>query len=248
MYLYVYVYVARAVLAVNINCVHSCCLITPVVCRTVVDARYLDRHLATGASVADIKPLHQQSPSEMPQEERAAAAVASQANTAKHTASTAPVNEVVNQIAFADIVLLNKVDLVSDEAAVQVERAIREINSLARVVHTRLNDDDCPNWLSTVRLSTITCSGETLILPWYLIPGCLAHLNDLCRHRSPFKLHRQHATTLPETYSDMDFALQYAAIFLSINAPRALAEHVLKARHSKLFSCTDQLVVQHPVG
>lgn len=119
-------------------------------CRTVVDARYLDRHLATGASVADIKPLHQVSPSEMPPEERAAAAVASEAKATAHDGSSS-VNEVFNQIAFADIVLLNKIDLVTDEAAVQVERAIREINSLARVVHTRLNDDDCPNWLSTVR-------------------------------------------------------------------------------------------------
>jgi G3E family GTPase len=114
-----------------------------------VDAQYLDRHLATGASVAAIKPLHQQAPAEMPPEERAAAAVASDAR-AKAGDCSAPVNEVFNQIAFADIVLLNKIDLVSDEAAVNVERAIREINSLARVVHTRLNDDDCPNWLSTV--------------------------------------------------------------------------------------------------
>lgn len=119
-----------------------------------MDAKYLNRHLETGASVADIAPLHQHV--EMPQEERAAAAVASAAKATAHD-QTSPVNEVFNQIAFADIVLLNKIDLVSDEAAVAVERAIREINSLARVVHTRLNDDDCPNWLSTVCLRHCNC-------------------------------------------------------------------------------------------
>lgn len=93
---------------------------------------------------------------EMSHAQRAEAAVASASKVKKagHHPSSSPVNEVFNQIAFADVVLLNKIDLVSDESAVLVERAIREINGLAKVVHTRLNDDDCPNWLSTVRFRT----------------------------------------------------------------------------------------------
>lgn len=132
---------------------HLFCVLTlvPWTCSTVVDAKYLDRHLASGASVADIKPLHEHTPGGVSADDRSAAAVARIAKASALKGGNSSVNEVFNQIAFADIVLLNKIDLVSDESAVKVETAIREINSLARVVHTRLNDDDCPNWLSTVR-------------------------------------------------------------------------------------------------
>lgn len=46
-------------------------------------------------------------------------------------------NEAVEQLAFADRVVLNKVDLAADEPAlVEVERRIREINALAPIVRT----------------------------------------------------------------------------------------------------------------
>jgi G3E family GTPase len=46
-------------------------------------------------------------------------------------------NEAVEQLAFADRVVLNKVDLVHDDAELaEVERRIREINALAPIVHT----------------------------------------------------------------------------------------------------------------
>ena len=41
--------------------------------------------------------------------------------------------EVVEQIAFADVILLNKLDLVSTENAAQVEARIRKLNPLARL-------------------------------------------------------------------------------------------------------------------
>ncbi len=45
-------------------------------------------------------------------------------------------NEAVEQLAFADRVVLNKVDLVDDAGAREVERRIREINAVAPIVRT----------------------------------------------------------------------------------------------------------------
>lgn len=70
---------------------------------------------------------------------------------AGNAADSGAVNETVNQIAFADMVLLNKIDLVSGEQLIAVEDAIRGINAIARLVHTRLDADDCPNWITRVR-------------------------------------------------------------------------------------------------
>jgi G3E family GTPase len=56
----------------------------------------------------------------------------------QHTDGT--VNEAVNQIAFADLILLNKVDLVTDTAQKkQVIKAIRQVNNSARIVECQLN-------------------------------------------------------------------------------------------------------------
>ncbi|PNH03829.1 COBW domain-containing protein 1 [Tetrabaena socialis] len=58
----------------------------------------------------------------------------------KHPDGT--VNEAVQQIAFADLILLNKVDLVRDEEAKeQVLSAIRAVNTSARIVECQLNQE-----------------------------------------------------------------------------------------------------------
>jgi len=44
---------------------------------------------------------------------------------------------VLEQIAFADVILLNKIDLVSAATAAQIEQQLRAINGTARVVQTR---------------------------------------------------------------------------------------------------------------
>jgi G3E family GTPase len=44
--------------------------------------------------------------------------------------------EAQEQVAFADIVLVNKTDLVSDEAAAGIERKIRHLNPLAKIYRT----------------------------------------------------------------------------------------------------------------
>jgi G3E family GTPase len=45
-------------------------------------------------------------------------------------------NEAVEQLAFADRIIINKVDLVDDEQLAEVERRVRAINALAPIVHT----------------------------------------------------------------------------------------------------------------
>ena len=85
---------------------------------------------------------------------------------AGNAADSGAVNETVNQIAFADMVLLNKIDLVTGEQLMAVEDAIRGINTLARLVHTRLDTDDCPNWITRVRhcLLVLCCATICLLL------------------------------------------------------------------------------------
>jgi len=50
------------------------------------------------------------------------------------------INEALQQIAFSDLILLNKIDLVSEEEKTQVLRAVKKINSTARLVQCQLND------------------------------------------------------------------------------------------------------------
>ena len=45
-------------------------------------------------------------------------------------------NEAVEQLAFADRIMLNKIDLVSDEEIKQVEKKIKSINAFAPIYHT----------------------------------------------------------------------------------------------------------------
>jgi G3E family GTPase len=45
-------------------------------------------------------------------------------------------NEAVEQVAFSDIVLINKMDLVSSEQMESVERQVRKLNPLAKIYHT----------------------------------------------------------------------------------------------------------------
>jgi G3E family GTPase len=71
------------------------------------------------------------------------------ATHAAESSSTA-VHEIINQIAFADMVLLNKIDLVDAEKLSEVEDQIRSINCVAQIIHTRLDTEDSPQWLSRV--------------------------------------------------------------------------------------------------
>ena len=45
-------------------------------------------------------------------------------------------NEAVEQVAFSDIILINKMDLVSSEQMASVERRVRALNPMAKIYHT----------------------------------------------------------------------------------------------------------------
>ncbi len=53
------------------------------------------------------------------------------------------INEALQQIAFSDLILLNKIDLVSEEAKQHVLKSVRKINSTARIIEVQLNDPLC---------------------------------------------------------------------------------------------------------
>ena len=50
------------------------------------------------------------------------------------------VNEAVQQIAFSDVILLNKIDLVTEEEKNLVLQAVKKINFTARIVECQMND------------------------------------------------------------------------------------------------------------
>jgi G3E family GTPase len=54
-------------------------------------------------------------------------------------------NEVQQQIAFADVILLNKIDLASPDQVRELESRIREINGIARIIHTQKADTSIDN-------------------------------------------------------------------------------------------------------
>jgi G3E family GTPase len=51
-------------------------------------------------------------------------------------------NEAMEQVAFSDIILINKMDLVSSEQVVKIERRVRQINPMARIYHTTNSEID----------------------------------------------------------------------------------------------------------
>ncbi|GFH31763.1 WW domain-containing protein, partial [Haematococcus lacustris] len=51
------------------------------------------------------------------------------------------INEAVQQLAFADLILLNKLDLVSETDKADITLAIQRINNTARIIECQLNDD-----------------------------------------------------------------------------------------------------------
>lgn len=61
---------------------------------------------------------------------------------AKHISQHWDADEAIEQIAFADRILLNKLDLVTDEELAALEQKIRQINALAKIYRTQNSEVD----------------------------------------------------------------------------------------------------------
>jgi G3E family GTPase len=64
---------------------------------------------------------------------------------AKHVEQHFDDNEVQQQIAFADVILLNKIDLAPPDQVRELESRIREINGVARIIQTQKADTSIDN-------------------------------------------------------------------------------------------------------
>ena len=58
-------------------------------------------------------------------------------------------NEAVEQVAFSDIVLINKMDLVTSEQMASVEASVRRLNPMAKIYHTANSEVDLAGILGT---------------------------------------------------------------------------------------------------
>ena len=80
-------------------------------------------------------------------------------------------NESVEQLAFADRIIMNKTDLVSPEELVQVQKEVQKINSHAEIIHAqyskveprRLSEDIC---LKLFKGSSSTSAPSLWIESW----------------------------------------------------------------------------------
>jgi G3E family GTPase len=74
------------------------------------------------------------------------------------------VNEAVEQVAFADRILLNKVDLASEEELKVIETRIRDINKTATITRTQNSIVDLSSILGTRQADAPVCDcGVTVV-------------------------------------------------------------------------------------
>jgi G3E family GTPase len=86
------------------------------------------------------------------------------------------VDEAVNQIAFADTILLNKTDLVSPEQLAETRALVRSINVTANIVETQLNNPNCPSlpsWDTLMNVNSFSIERALQVrLVWQRLAVC----------------------------------------------------------------------------
>jgi G3E family GTPase len=82
------------------------------------------------------------------------------------------VNEAVNQIAFADIILLNKIDLVSPEQLQKARELVRSINVTADVIEVSLTTDaptdELPCWDRLMGINSFSIERALKVDPYFM--------------------------------------------------------------------------------
>ncbi|ACB50838.1 hypothetical protein cce_1488 [Crocosphaera subtropica ATCC 51142] len=95
---------------------------------------------------------------------------------AKHIEQHWDADEAQEQIAFADIILLNKIDLVTSEELNQLEKKLREINRMAKIYQTQ-NTEIAMNYLLGVQAFNLNYALE--IDPNFLSEDAHEHDNSV---------------------------------------------------------------------
>jgi len=77
------------------------------------------------------------------------------------------INETTQQLAFADLVLLNKIDLASPAQVAAVKGVVRSINNSARIIEARLNmPEGRPPVEAVLRTSGFSLDKALLVSRW----------------------------------------------------------------------------------
>lgn len=105
--------------------------------RLLSSARQIDRILVETSGLADPAPVIQSFMLDEILSKRLALDAIITVVDAKHVSGQLGLNEAREQISFADVLLLNKVDLESEGALRQTESRLRELNPLAAIVRAR---------------------------------------------------------------------------------------------------------------
>lgn len=104
---------------------------------TVVDAKHIERQLQRNAATASTPALDSSSrdnaAADSAQHAARSADASASADHAGDAAAKPAVNEAQQQVAYADVVLLNKCDLVTEDELSRIEAALRRHNALAKV-------------------------------------------------------------------------------------------------------------------
>ena len=84
-------------------------------------------------------------------------------------------NEAVEQVAFADRMLLNKTDLVSEADLERVEKRLRSLNGFAPIMRTLRSEIAVDRRVSKKASQSFPCSSHVTMLPaYYLLPRSTA--------------------------------------------------------------------------
>lgn len=127
------------VIELNNGCI--CCTVRAdligAIGRLIASGRGIDRIIIETSGLADPAPVIQSFILDEMLAERVALDAIVTVVDARHIAQQVALDEAAEQIAFADVLLLNKVDLEPEDALGLTENALRRRNPLARIIRTQ---------------------------------------------------------------------------------------------------------------
>ncbi|KAM5299427.1 zinc-regulated GTPase metalloprotein activator 1C isoform 10-T10 [Ctenodactylus gundi] len=97
----------------------------------------------------------------------------------KHLAEEKPdglASEATRQVALADIILINKTDLISEEELNKLRTTVRSINGLGKILETQRSRVDLSNVLDLHAFDSL--SGVSLQEKFHLVPAAQPHLDQ----------------------------------------------------------------------